>query len=161
MKRQGANGVTVNCEDGRLEVAFPAVEAEASRAIASLHAGLSNLGLPGQKTADIKIVLAEAINNVVEHAYAERAPGMVRVSVLDSKDYLEVQITDTGHPLPGLKMPDGIPASVETDASNLPEGGFGWFLIRTLADEVRYDRRNGQNLLFLRFERTKKADRPQ
>ena len=110
--------MTVNCEDGRLEVAFPAVEAEASRAIASLHAGLSNLGLPGQKTADIKIVLAEAINNVVEHAYAERAPGMVRVSVLDSKDYLEVQITDTGHPLPGLKMPDGIPASVETDTSN-------------------------------------------
>lgn len=153
--------MTINCEDGRLEVAFPAVEAEASRAIASLHAGLSNFGLRGQRIADIKIVFAEAINNVVEHAYAERAPGMVRVSVLDAKDHLEVQIADTGRPLPGLKIPDGIPASVETDTSNLPEGGFGWFLIRTLADEVRYDRKNGQNLLFLRFERTKKADRPQ
>lgn len=153
--------MTVNCEDGRLELAFPAVEAEASRAIASLHARLSNFGLPGQKIADIKIVVAEAINNVVEHAYAECTPGMVRVSVLHFKDHLQVQIADTGRPLPGLRIPDGIPASVETDTPNLPEGGFGWFLIRTLADEVRYDRKNGQNLLFLGFERTKKADRPQ
>jgi serine/threonine-protein kinase RsbW len=32
-------------------------------------------------------------------------------------------------------------------ADDLPEGGFGWYLIRTLARDVRYDRNGVTNCL--------------
>ncbi len=38
--------------------------------IARLSAGLAERGLPAPKASDVKIALAEAINNLVEHAYA-------------------------------------------------------------------------------------------
>ena len=36
-------------------------------------------------------------------------------------------------------------------ADELPEGGFGWFLIRELAHDLVYDRENGENFLIFRM----------
>ncbi len=143
--------MTVTRENGRLELIFPAIDSEASKAIASLHDGFVRLGLPEDRLSDVKIALAEAINNVVEHAYSGLPPGKVQIVADLDKDHLEVRITDAGNPLPGLRVPDGIPASVDTDLGDLPEGGFGWFLIRRLSDRVQYHRLQGRNLLKLEF----------
>ena len=153
--------MTVNCEDGRLEMNFRANEADASQAIATLQAGLSQLGVPAHRVNDVKIALAEAINNVVEHAYVGLAPGSIQVQGISTQDRLDIRIRDMGNPLPGLRVPDGTPASIDTGMKDLPEGGFGWYMIRRLTDSVLYKRRNGQNLLFLRFEFQKKTIRPQ
>ena len=153
----------MNCVNDRqdLEMFFAATKAEASAGIATLSERLGALGLPETETDDVRIALAEAINNVVEHSYAGTTPENVHVKCSLGTENLEILITDSGVPMPEGALGTRVPASVDTVLSDLPEGGFGWFLIRTLADEVRYDRRNGQNLLFLLFERTKKADRPQ
>ena len=37
------------------------------------------------------------------------------------------------------------------DAAALPEGGFGWFLIRTLTKSLNYIRQNDENCLTLVF----------
>lgn len=153
--------MTVNCEDGRLELSFLAIEADASQATAVLHAAIARLGLPDHKVNDVKIAVAEAINNVVEHAYSGLAPGFVRVKGTLYRDHLEFRIWDAGRPLPGLRVPDGIPASVETGIEDLPEGGFGWFMIRKLTDRVRYDRRRGKNRLLLSFKLRETATWPQ
>ncbi len=135
-----------------LELSFAATEAEASMGIARLSAGLAERGLPAPKASDVKIALAEAINNVVEHAYAGIAPARVLVRCRLHRDWLVIVITDTGNPLPGCRVPDGIPADVNTTRQSLPEGGFGWFLIHQLTNAIHYERREGCNRLSLRFD---------
>jgi serine/threonine-protein kinase RsbW len=135
-----------------LELSFPATETEASAGIEQLSTGLSDQGLPVKKSDEVKIALAEAINNVVEHAYAGIAPAKVQVTCRLDRDRLDILISDTGNPLPGLHPPDGAPASVDTTLQDLPEGGFGWYLIHELTSDIRYERRKGCNRLSLRFD---------
>lgn len=88
-----------------------------------------------------ELVLAEALNNVVEHAYA-RYPGQIEVEVQRDPDQLRFHIRDQGLPMPGATPPSGrLPEAVDFD--DLPEGGFGWFLIRSLAQDLAY-RRDGE-----------------
>lgn len=153
--------MTVNCKNGGTDLSFAANEADASTAIACLHGSLVALGVPHQRNCDVKIALAEAINNVVEHAYAGNPQGRVQVRATMDRNGLSILITDRGRPLPGLRVPDGVPASVETAREDLPEGGFGWFLIRQLCDNVRYDRTDGENRLRLSFDFSATEKRPQ
>ncbi|NOC47281.1 MULTISPECIES: ATP-binding protein [unclassified Ruegeria] len=135
-----------------LELTFPATESEASEGIAKLSVGLAERGLPPHKAGDVKIALAEAINNVVEHAYNGIAAAKVQVTCRLDRDLLDILISDTGRPLPGYRLPDGTPAPMGTDLQDLPEGGFGWFLIHRLTSDIRYERRGGCNRLSLRFD---------
>ena len=150
--RQRWNSVCSNCKQNCLEVSFPATQVQASAGIAALSVRLAAQGLPESKADDVRIALTEAINNVVEHAYAGIAPAKVQVTCRLDHNRLDILISDTGNPLPGYKLPDGIPASVETGVQDLPEGGFGWFLIHQLTSDIWYERRDGCNRLSLRFD---------
>lgn len=94
-----------------------------------------------------EIVMAEALNNIVEHAYAGRA-GVIEVCVMLGTDGLNCTISDFGAPMPGNTLPQGAPRPLG-HLPDLPEGGFGWFLIRALAQDLQYSRFRDQN--FLRF----------
>ena len=135
-----------------LDLSFAATEAEASAGIAKLSKGLEAHGLPTQKASDVKIALAEAINNVVEHAYAGITPAKVKVHCRLHRNWLDILITDTGNPMPGFRVPDSVPPPLGSSREELPEGGFGWFLIHKLTSEIRYERRHGCNQLSLRFD---------
>lgn len=92
-----------------------------------------------------ELVLAEALNNVVEHAYA-RFPGQIEVELRRGTDQLHFHIADKGLPMPGAEPPQGrLPEVGAFD--DLPEGGFGWFLIRSLAQDLRYRREGERNML--------------
>lgn len=140
------------CDEACLELIFPATEAEASAGIAQISAGLALHGLPAHKADDVKIALAEAINNVVEHAYARISAAQVQVMCRLDQDRLDILISDTGNPLPGYCPPDGVPTKIGTSVQDLPEGGFGWFLIHQLTSDIHYERREGCNRLSLRFD---------
>lgn len=92
-----------------------------------------------------ELVLAEALNNVVEHAYAH-FPGQIEVEVRRDPDHLRFDISDRGLPMPGAQPPPGRLPEAET-FENLPEGGFGWFLIRSLVQDLAYRREGQRNLL--------------
>ncbi len=111
------------CNETCLELSFPATDAEASAGIARLSSGLANHGLPPDKSDDVKIALAEAINNVVEHAYKGIAPAKVQVTCRLDRNRLDILISDTGHPLPGLQMPDGTPAPLGKQRKICRKGG--------------------------------------
>ncbi|SDX48191.1 serine/threonine-protein kinase RsbW [Ruegeria halocynthiae] len=140
------------CKQDCLDLSFPATQAQASAGIVTLSARLAAYGLPVSKADDVKIALAEAINNVVKHAYAGIAPADIQIDCCLCKDKLVIQITDTGKPMPNLRLPDGPPAPVDAPLQDLPEGGFGWHLIRQLTSNIQYERRDGGNRLCLRFD---------
>ena len=89
-----------------------------------------------------EIVLAEALNNIVEHAYAD-ATGEIELTIRLNRHGLNCRIVDHGAPMPNGTLPSG--TLMPTDA--LPEGGFGWHLIRALADNLNYARVADQNEL--------------
>lgn len=98
--------------------------------------------------ADVTLVLAEALNNVVEHAYLYSKDGEIDILVRLRPDRLQTTIKDKGRKF------DGPPPVKEMDVENmdfeeLPEGGFGWNLIRTLTDNVEFERKDEQNCLTL------------
>jgi len=95
----------------------------------------------------LEIVLAEVLNNVVEHAYA-CAEGWVSVRLTCAPDRIEAEVSDSGCPMPGLCPPAGRLVDLQGD---LPEGGFGWFLIRSLTDGLHYEHRAGRNILRFRI----------
>ena len=119
------------------------VEAEAEAVRAALLSVSEALRLPADEASTVEIVLAEAMNNVVEHAYAG-GPGRMTLELRAAPDGLHCRLADRGRPLPKGRMPLGgaMPAGVA--APDLPEGGFGWFLIRQLAHGLRHRRVEGR-----------------
>ncbi len=99
----------------------------------------------------IEIVLAEVLNNIVEHAYADQR-GDITIEVSTGPCGIGCRILDTGAAMPGLALPDGKLAA--HDPQDLPEGGFGWFLIRSLTEDLRYHRRGNVNELCFRMPET-------
>src|SRR5690554_6262882 len=68
-------------------------------AIAPANGALAPLQLTGDSAASTELVLAEVLNNIVEHAYADR-PGPVRLDLMIRGDILCCTIQDRGAPMP-------------------------------------------------------------
>lgn len=102
-------------------------------------------GFSANLLSSAEIVLAEVLNNIVEHAYADRE-GDIRVVLSRIETGLDCKVLDCGAAMPGLCLPKGDFQPLGPTA-DLPEGGFGWFLIRSLVTELRYHRVDGENRL--------------
>ncbi|MDA7423575.1 ATP-binding protein [Thalassococcus lentus] len=94
-----------------------------------------------------EIVLAEAINNVVEHAYMEHAGHPVALKLVFSPVLLTAEMTDWGLPMPNLTLPEGAAPEIGETAEDQPEGGFGWHLIKALTEQLEYKRQDSTNKL--------------
>ncbi len=117
----------------------------------ALAQALCHAGLDGDLGESVILAVAEALNNVAEHAYAGQAPGPVHMTADLFDDVLHVTLDDHGRPMPGLVLPPPRLPDATGPRDTLPEGGFGWFLIHKLTDTLTYNRRAGQNTLLLGF----------
>lgn len=99
----------------------------------------------------IEIVLAEVLNNIVEHAYAQQE-GTITLELSALPDGVSCRVLDNGSEMPGLTLPEGKLEPYDPD--DLPEGGFGWFLIRSLTEDLCYTRHNDVNELRFHLQET-------
>ena len=127
-------------------IILPASEMSVRRALQRLCAVLSGDLITPDISGTLELVLAEALNNVVEHAYADGA-GIIEVNVSATTHALSISVKDQGTPMPGGQVPLGEIPNYPTDPQELPEGGFGWFLIHDLTDNLSYQRQDECNLL--------------
>lgn len=104
---------------------------------------IARLSEPDRGT--LEIVLAEVFNNIVEHAYANHS-GQIQLAIQIGELVLKVAVSDTGAPMPGLELPKGL-LVLPSRFEDLPEGGFGWHLIRTLSRDLAYQREGNRNWL--------------
>lgn len=116
-------------------------------------AGIAPLKLGGEEIGTVELVLAEALNNVVEHAYAPTkiSAGPIMVMGAFRSDGLHIQIEDEGITMPDDKPLIGGAQNLDVELQDLPEGGFGWFMIQQLAKDVHYSCVNNRNRLRLRL----------
>lgn len=133
-------------------VSFLAREPDANAGLALVLHRIREANLIADRQEDIQIALTEAVNNIVEHAYVDRVPGhvIIRCALLPGR--VEFEIRDTGIALPGGCPPGGAAPDVRVAKRQMPEGGFGWFLIRSLAQSIRYERQRDTNCLKIGFD---------
>ena len=136
-------------------IVFPGTPYAVREALAALIGGPILGSVPEAERGTAELVLAEALNNIVEHAYAQ-GPGDIEVTIRRVQGDLDCRIVDKGLPMPGEDPPQGrLPVQ---DPDDLPEGGFGWFLIRTLSRDLRYARVGGNNELTFRLDAGQSAE---
>lgn len=127
-------------------------------ALMALRGSLAGTGLAREDGDTLELVVAEVLNNVVEHAYADQPDGIVTLIARTLSDGVAIQVRDTGRSMPGESLPDGQRPTPPRDADALPEGGFGWFLIRDLTQDVTYRRVGSCNRLTFRLNFGRGAD---
>lgn len=121
-------------------------------AVSAVLTHLDPLALEIEETSTVELVLAEVLNNVVEHAYPPAQPaGLIHIRCDMARDGLHFRIKDKGQPMPSGELPSGKPQNLDVALDDLPEGGFGWFLIKDLAKDLEYERRGEENRLTLRI----------
>lgn len=130
-----------------LHLAFLATPVAVRDSLARMMAlpPLCRLSAGSRGTAEL--VLAEVLNNVAEHAYAEQS-GPVSVTIRSTGKGLRCRVMDRGRAMPDGTLPPGrLLENLDLPLDDMPEGGFGWHLIRSLTTELSYTRIGDQNLL--------------
>lgn len=135
--------VTLKCNATALDV---------RRMLAELRARLAAETLPEDDCSNIEIALAEALNNIVEHAYRPGPDGTITLTLSVGPQYLTCELRDRGMAMPDLAPPAGTAPEITGQRATLPEGGFGWSLIHALTARLHYLRDGEENRLTLDFD---------
>lgn len=131
----------------RLDLAFPATPADVRGALSGVQDWLTSYAILDDLRASVELVLAEVLNNIVEHAYADAEDGTIDLRVDGREGGLDFQIHDGGKPMPDGVGPRAAGGATCPDPATLPEGGFGWFLVESLTHDLSYSREMGRNML--------------
>lgn len=116
-----------------------------------IASALDSFGLTDSDRARVEMVLAEILNNIVEHAYDGARDGWISLRIDLVPEAVDCQLEDAGAPMPGMEPPDGRAHDLDVELDDLPEGGFGWYLIRELTQRLRYAHHGGRNQLTFRI----------
>jgi serine/threonine-protein kinase RsbW len=113
--------------------------------------GIANrVGFSYDDIEDMKIAVAEACTNVVNHAYEEG--GVMNVSYFLYKNRLEIVVADRGQSFEIGSVRERLgPIDAGRPVEDLKEGGLGLFLINTLMDKVEIYDESGIILIMTKF----------
>ena len=104
------------------------------------------LGIDMPTNMALNLALEEAVVNVMSYAYPEGTKGEVGVEAAADDDRIVFVITDSGKPFDPTKK-DEVDTTLPLEERSI--GGLGIHLIRQIMDEVKYQRRENQNILTL------------
>ncbi|MBO8164058.1 MAG: anti-sigma B factor RsbW [Brevibacillus sp.] len=144
----------VNETGDRVELTIPA-RAEYIGVARLLVSGVANrAGFSYDEIEDIKLAVAEACTNAVNHAYEGDDGGTVCIRCTLHKDRLEIKIIDSGTSFDPSRVERKLgPIDENTDIDSLTEGGLGLFLIQSVMDDVQIDADNGCIVTMTKFMR--------
>lgn len=96
--------------------------------------------LPSDFADSVELAVSEACTNAILHAQDPNGTEDLDILFTVTEDSLVVDLTDHG---PGFALEE-VP---EPDFDSHPEGGYGLYIIRSVMDEVRYNKSNTGNTL--------------
>ncbi|WP_169798714.1 ATP-binding protein [Falsihalocynthiibacter arcticus] len=108
---------------------------------------LKAFGFSGENCSVTELVMAEVMNNIVEHAYANGDPGPILISISANGSHLAIEIIDHGDPMPRYSLPQATLTNLDCPLDDLPEGGWGWLIIHEIAEDLVYSRIGAKNHL--------------
>jgi anti-sigma regulatory factor (Ser/Thr protein kinase) len=103
-------------------------------------------GFSAKRINDIELVVEEVLVNISNYAYPGKDGEVKVVCRMDQPGCLIIEILDSGFPFNPLDQED---PDVTADIGERKIGGLGVFLMKTLMDEVYYQRLEKKNILTL------------
>lgn len=103
---------------------------------------------------ELELVLEEIFTNIVSYAFPERGRHAVELHLELDAGGVMAEILDAGRPFDPL---DVAPPDLAADIEHRPIGGLGIHFVRTLTEDLAYERRAGINHLSFR-KRLRQAD---
>ncbi len=109
---------------------------------------LEEAACPMKTLMQIDVIVEEVFVNIAHYAYgAGRGKADVRVEVSGEPAAATITFTDRGMPYDPLAKED---PDVTLPADKRQIGGLGIFMTKKMMDEVRYEYRDGRNILTLK-----------
>lgn len=102
--------------------------------------------LPQEICYHLSVALEELVVNVVKHGACNPPSGAIRIELRLDYDCVRITFSDNGLPFDPTAAPT---PDLSEDLRRRPIGGLGIHLVRCLIPEIRYERRDGRNCLFL------------
>lgn len=96
---------------------------------------------------NIELCVVEAINNIIEHGYKSLPGNIVNVTISVNSNKLIIIISDNG--ITNINKPKKELDYNPNDIPNLPERGFGMYLINRIMDSMEYESVSNTNYLTL------------
>ncbi|WP_158738597.1 anti-sigma B factor RsbW [Alteribacillus sp. YIM 98480] len=133
-----------------IEMKLPA-KAEYVGVVRLTVSGVANrVGYSYDDIEDLKIAVAEACTNVVDHAYKQN--GLMALGCSVFKDKIEIVVSDNGQSFNFDDLKKGLgPIDGKKPIGELEEGGLGLFLIDSLMDKVEINRESGVAIVMTKF----------
>ncbi len=104
---------------------------------------LFDMNIEAEDIASCEIAIREALNNVIKHAYQNRPNNKINLLISLKSKHITISISDFGKSRKSIKEAtlDFNPKDIE----NLPEGGFGLYIIEKIMDTTEYKIENDKN----------------
>ena len=130
------------------ELSLEAAVANISTVTDFVNAILEELDCPMKAQLQIDVAIDELFSNIARYAYAPgTGPATVRVETEEDPRAVILTFIDRGTPFDPLAAED---PDITAPAEERSIGGLGVFLVKKTMDDVRYERRDGQNILRIR-----------
>ena len=108
-----------------------------------------HLGLDAEFCFELEIAVVEAVNNAIIHACVDDPNQQLDLEIDCQPDTITISLRDKGESFDYFPEPL-CPVSENTTVEDLPEGGFGLYLIHQVMDEVDYCSHMGINTLTMK-----------
>ena len=113
-----------------------------------VNALLEELDCPMKAQLQIDVAIDELFSNIAQYAYAPgTGPATVRVETEEDPPAVILTFIDRGMPYDPLAAED---PDITAPAEERSIGGLGVYLVKKTMDDVRYEYRDGQNILRIR-----------
>lgn len=116
--------------------------------ISFVHSCSEECGFEGKRAMEIELAVEEALVNIFSYAYPDGEGQVEMQCTLNEGKKIVIEIRDEGIPFDGLSRPD---PDTTADIEERKIGGLGIYFIKKVANEVRYSRNDGMNVLTIVF----------
>jgi anti-sigma regulatory factor (Ser/Thr protein kinase) len=96
---------------------------------------------------NINLSLDELITNTINYGYDDCKEHQILINLYLAEGEIVIQVQDGGKPFNPLDMPD---PDLNRELDERPVGGLGIYLVRTMMDQVEYERRGNLNIITMR-----------
>ena len=96
----------------------------------------------------INIAIDELFSNIARYAYAPgEGDATVQVEFVENNEFVELTFIDSGTPYDPLAKAD---PDTTLSAEEREIGGLGIFMVKKSVDDIKYEYKNGQNVLMIK-----------
>ena len=127
---------------------FPAEKDALMDVIDFTESTLGEAGCPMNVQIQLNIAVEEIFVNIAYYAYPDgKGNAEVRIDILENPKTAEITFIDSGVPYNPLAKDD---PDITLAAEDRVEGGLGIFMVKNTMDDMRYEYRDGKNILTMK-----------